>query len=182
MIDKGVAKRYATALFGAAKGANALDAVLADLEALETLLERDASLIRFLSSPQELDEHKATLVTKVFGGGRAHDLVSRLLLLLLRKNRILHLLDCIAAYRAAVEEHKGIAPAQVITAIPLAPDLEERLKRELERLSGKSVRIKSVVDSRIIGGVVIMMEGSIYDRSLRHELDKLRENLLAVSV
>jgi F-type H+-transporting ATPase subunit delta len=181
LIDKGVAKRYATALFRAALKTNALDAVMADLESLQTVLDRDPSLIRFLSSPKELDEHKEALVENVFRG-RAQELVVRLLLLLLRKGRILHLSDVIAAYRAAIDEHRGIAPARVVTAVSLDEDLNERIRRELERITGKRVRIRPLVDPKIIGGLIIMVEGQVYDRSLRHELDKLRDTLLDVRI
>jgi len=181
MIDKGVAKRYAAALYAAAQRAQALDVVLSDLETLETVVQRDPGLIRFLSSPQQLAEHKEALVRKIFAE-RSHDLLVRLLLLLLRKGRILHLADVIAAYRATVEEHRGIAQARVVTAVPLEQDLSERIREEMERLTGKQVRIRSLVDPRIIGGVIIMIEGQIYDRSIRHELDRLRKRLIEVRI
>lgn len=181
MIDRGVAKRYATALFRAALKADALDAVLADLDSLGTVLKTDPVLVRFLSSPRELDAAKEGLIEGVFRG-RAQDLVVRLLLLLLRKGRILHLSDVIAAYRAILEEHRGIAPARVVTAVPLEKDLSERIRRELERITGKQVRIRPLVDPKIIGGVIIMIEGQVYDRSVRHELGKLREGLLEVRI
>ena len=179
MIDKGVAKRYATALFRAALKADTLDVVLADLETLDTVLEKDPSLIHFLSSPMEPGEVKAALIETVFRG-RAHDLVVHLLLLLLRKGRVLYLVDVIAAYRAAIEEHRGIAPARVVTAVPLDEDLSERIRCELERITGRQVRIRPLVDPKIIGGVIIMVEGLVYDRSVRHDLDRLRESLLEV--
>jgi F-type H+-transporting ATPase subunit delta len=181
MIDKGVARRYAHALFGAAQNADALAPVLADLTAIESVLGKDASLLRFLESPRELDEAKRSLIERVFGG-RAHDLCVRLILLLLRKKRILHLLDVIASYRRLVEEHQGIAEARVVTAVALEDDLREAMRRELERVFRKKVRIQPVVDPGVIGGAVVMIEGKILDRSVRHELTKLREELLGVRV
>ena len=74
------------------------------------------------------------------------------------------------------------APARVITAVPLEKDLSERLQKELERLTGKNVRIRPLVDPRIIGGAIVMIGGQIYDRSIRHELARLREDLLGVSL
>lgn len=181
MIDKGVAKRYARALFGAAQKEGRLDRVLADLESLEALLKLDAALIQFLGSPHQLDETKEGLVRRLFEG-RTDDLVVRLLLLLFRKGRILHLLDVIDAYRAAVEEHQGIAPAHVITAVVLDADLRDRMQKELERLTGKKVKIRPRVDPKIIGGALVMVEGKVFDRSLRHELERMRDKLLAVRV
>ena len=181
MIDKGVARRYAQALFGAAEKAGRADAILGDLESLEKLIERDPSLMRFLSSPREVDRNKEAVIEKLFGE-RTDRLVVRLLLLLLRKGRILHLRDVIAAYRALLEQERGIVAARVVTAVSLGEDLGNRLRAELERISGKRVRIEAAIDPRIIGGLVVMMEGRIYDRSVRHELDRLRTDLLAVRV
>lgn len=181
MIDKGVARRYAHALFGAAQNANALGAVLADMEAIESVLQADARLLRFLESPRELDEAKRSLVARVFGG-RAHELCVRLILLLLKKKRIAHLPDVIDAYRKLVEEHQGVTEARVVTAVSLEAELREALRRELERVFDKKVRVQQVVDPRIVGGLVVMIEGKIIDRSVRHELDRLREDLLSVQV
>ncbi len=181
MIDRSVAHRYAHALFGAAQKANALDSVLADMECLETLLAKDPRLVRFLESPRELDENKRALLEKLFKG-RTNDLFVNILLLLLRKKRVLHLLDVITEYRALVEEHHGVAIAQVTTAVPLPDDLSDRLRAQLEKITGRQVRVRPRVDPRIIGGIVVMIEGKILDRSVRHELERLREDLLAVRV
>lgn len=181
MIDKGVAHRYAHALFGAALKVDALDPVLADLENLEAMIGRDTSLVRFLESPRELDEHKRSLVEKLFRG-KAHDLFVQLIHLLLRKKRILHLLDVATEYRKLYDAHKGIALASVTTAVSLPEDLAGRLRGQLERLSGKKVRLKTRIDPRIIAGLVVMMEGKIIDRSVRHELDRLKESLLETPV
>jgi F-type H+-transporting ATPase subunit delta len=179
MIDKGVARRYAQALFGAAQNTKALAAVLADLEAIESIVTADSSLLRFLESPRELDDAKRSLVERVFTG-RAHDLCVRLILLLLRKKRVPHLLDVIASYRRLVEQHEGVAEARVVTAVALEDDLRDAIRRELERVFRKKVRIQPVVDPKVIGGAVVMIEGKILDRSVRHELEKLREELLSV--
>jgi len=181
VIDQGVAHRYAQALFGAALRGNAVEAVRADLESLESWLSADPTLIRFLESPIELDEDKVRLIETLFRG-RTTDLFIRLLLLLLRKKRIAHLLEVVRAYRVLVEEHEGVAEARVTTAVPLPQDLNDRLREGLEQLIGKKVRIRPRVDPRIIGGVIVMVQGKILDRSIRHELEKLRDDLLAVQV
>jgi F-type H+-transporting ATPase subunit delta len=181
VIDKGVAKRYAVALFGAAEKEGAIEPLSADLQALETLIASHPELIRFLESPQETDDAKRGLVAKIFEG-RAHDLFLRLLRLLMVKKRIPHLVDILGEFRRIVEEHQGIAMARVTTAVPLPPELGERLRVELERLFRKKVRIVSRIDPRIIGGLFVMIEGKIIDRSVRSDLEKLREGLLGAQV
>ncbi len=181
MIDKGVAKRYAQALFGAARDGTTVEPLLADLEALEKLAATHPELIRFLESPMETDEAKHDLVVRLFKT-RTSDLFLRLIFLLMEKKRIPHLLDIVAEYRRIVEESQGVAEARVTTAVPLEKDLADRLRRQLERLFRKKVRLIPRVDPRIIGGLFVMCEGKIIDRSIRSDLEKLREDLLGVQV
>lgn len=181
MIDAVVSSRYAHALFGAARAGSVIEPLLADLESLEAMTSADPRLVRFLESPRELDENKRELVRKLFQG-RTTDLFVRFMLLLLKKKRINYLLDILRAYRGLVEEHQGIAEARVTTALPLPPELSERLRLELERLFGKKVRIRPRIDPRIIGGLFVVIEGKIIDRSIRSELQKLKDELLGAGV
>ena len=181
MINQVVSKRYAVALFGAAKSEAVTDRLLEELETLHAMNEKDPLLVRFLESPSELDEHKEALVDRLFSG-RACDLFVRYLKLLLAKKRTLYLQDSIRAFRVLVEESKGITEARVTTAVPLSTDLAERLQKELGRLFTKKVRVRARTDPRVIGGIVVMVEGKIIDRSVRSELAKLREDLLSVRV
>jgi F-type H+-transporting ATPase subunit delta len=182
VIDQGVAKRYAVALFGAAKTEGVVQELLGDLESLEAMVVvHDPRLVKFLESPQELDEDKVNLVHRLFDG-RTTPLFVRLILLLLRKKRILHLLDTIKAYRRLVEESQGVTEAIVTTAVKLPEDLEARLQAELARLFAKKVVVRKRIDPAIIGGMYVMIEGKIIDRSLRSEIAKLRDDLLAVRV
>lgn len=182
MIDKGVAKRYAVALFDAAKKRGIIDAVLEDLDNLERFVQSpNPRLVRFLESPQELDEKKYALVETLFRG-KATDLFVELIRLLLRKKRILHLLDVADAYRKLVQEHKGIAQAIVTTAVKLPDDLAKGLQAELERMFGKKVTLRPRIDEKIIAGIVVIVEGQIIDRSVRTELERIRDGLMAVPV
>ncbi len=75
-----------------------------------------------------------------------------------------------------------MAEARVTTAVPLPEDLEKKLQQELERLFGKKVRIRPRIDPRIIGGLFVVIEEKIIDRSIRSELEKLRDDLLGVRI
>jgi F-type H+-transporting ATPase subunit delta len=75
-----------------------------------------------------------------------------------------------------------VTEAIVTTAVPLPEDLEKKLNAELARLFAKKVLIRKRIDTGIIGGMYVMIEGKIIDRSLRSEIAKLRDDLLAVPV
>jgi F-type H+-transporting ATPase subunit delta len=179
--DRAIARRYAVALFGAARHAGAAEEILADLGAVKELEKLNPSLRQFLEAPDVLTEHKVAVLSAVFKGC-VHELVGRLLDLMLRKKRMQHFPFVHEEYRGLVEEALGIARARVTTAVPLDPALAGELVKRLEKLTHKQVRLDTRVDPAIIGGVVTVVGGKILDGSLRHWLADLRERLLGVRV
>ena len=179
--DRAIARRYAVALFGAARNAGAAEEVLADLLAVEKLSSSDPAFRRFLEAPDVLTEHKVAAVVAVFQG-RVHELVSRLLELMLRKKRIQHFPFVHEEYRQLVEGELGVARARVTTAVPFDPALVEELVQRLERITGKKIRVETRVDPAILGGMVAIVGDKILDGSLRHRLADLRDQLLGVRV
>jgi F-type H+-transporting ATPase subunit delta len=179
--DRAVSHRYAAALFGAAVNADAAESILADLGSLEDLHRLDPSLQTFLEAPDVLTETKNEVLRDVLGG-RVHELVVRLLQLMLQKKRIQHLPVVYGDYRELVEANLGIARARVTTAVPLAQELAEVLRARLERLTGKTVRLECRLDPAVIGGMIVVVGGSVLDGSLRHRLVEVRDHLLGARV
>jgi F-type H+-transporting ATPase subunit delta len=179
--DRAIARRYAVALFGAARKIGVAEEVLADLGAVNELEALNPALRRFLEAPDVLTEHKVAVLSAVFKG-HVHELVGRLFSLMLQKKRIQHFPFVHEEYRGLVEEELGIARARVTTAVPLDPALAGELMKRLEELTHKQVRLDTRVDPAILGGVVTVVGGKILDGSLRHWLADLRERLLAVRV
>jgi F-type H+-transporting ATPase subunit delta len=176
-----IARRYATALFGAAQNAGAAEAVLDDLGSLEGLEVHDPALQRFLEAPDVLTEQKVASARLVLES-RVHPLVLRLLILMLSKKRIQHLPLVYQAYRDLFEESRGMARAQVTSAVPLDEAAAKELVTRLARLTGKQVRLEMRVDPAVLGGVVAVVGGQIVDGTLRHQLAELREQLIGTRV
>ena len=181
MIDRRVSREYAEALFDVAVAEGSADDLLADFDALESLLSVDDTLMRLLSSPMEVDEVKQRVVERTFEG-RSTGVFRRLIRLLLRKNRILYLPSIIATYRKMLDASKGILDATVTSARPIVEDQERRLRNALERMTGRSVRVRRTIDPRLIGGFMVRYEGRVIDFSVRHRLDSLKDHLLSVMI
>jgi F-type H+-transporting ATPase subunit delta len=179
--DRGVALRYANALFGAAVKRGVAEDVLSDLEGVTELEKTGHSLQNFLESPSVLDEHKEGMVVKVLRG-KVHELVVQLLLLMLRKKRIGHFPLIVPQYRALVEEMLGVVRTEVVTAVPIDSATLDALRAALEKTTGKKLRMEHRIDPSILGGVVATVGGDVIDSSVRYRLDRLREDLLATDV
>jgi F-type H+-transporting ATPase subunit delta len=181
MIRTGIAERYARALFQAALEAGAADSVFDDARGLIDMKTGEPRLRNFLASPQIPTEDKHALVAKVFAG-RAHKLFVDLLHLLIDKKRVMFAQEIAEAYRYLYEKHKGIVAVRAITAVPLDDRSREKLLRTLERQTKKTIRLKHVIDPSIIGGMILKMEDTVIDGSIRFQLDELRRRLAETKV
>jgi len=181
MIESQVARRYATALFRTAKKVDQVNRILEDTKAIADLLRKDPNLKKFLEAPQILDQYKKELFTSAFEHLISEALFS-FLILALEKHRIEYFLAMAEEYERLVKEDQGILQAHVITARALDRAFASRLKEELEKNTGKRIEMILVVEPEIIGGIIVILENKIIDKSIRHQLDELKEEMLALRV
>ncbi len=181
MILRGIAKRYAVALFDAARNQDIAEQVHGDVRSFVGLLDARPEFRNFLLSPQVLTDDKKALLHSVLDE-RASGLFVRFVLLLLDKKR-LDEVDTIAdAFHYLYEESQGIAEARVITAVQLDRETETKTVARLEQETGKQIRLEAEVDPALIGGMIVILDGKIIDGSVRTHLDELRRDLLEAKV
>jgi F-type H+-transporting ATPase subunit delta len=80
-----------------------------------------------------------------------------------------------------LNRHRGIEEAEVRTAVPIDEDEKEKVARYLESMTGKKIIIKTIVDTDVIGGVVVRAGGKLLDASTRSRLLKLKRELSGAS-
>jgi F-type H+-transporting ATPase subunit delta len=102
--------------------------------------------------------------------------------LLLRKKRLGELETIVHEFEALVERQQGVQRAHAVSAVPLATAERERLHRELERTTGKKIRMTSEVDASLLGGVLVRIGDRVIDRSVRTLLDTIEQQLMETSV
>ncbi|MBI5838240.1 MAG: ATP synthase F1 subunit delta [Candidatus Eisenbacteria bacterium] len=178
MKQPAVARKYALALFRAARSHDALDAVAADLDAIRELLRTDPRFARVLAVPDIPAGEKRAFVGRVLSG-RVGPLVVEFADLLLAKGRF-GVLDAAAdRYRALLEQERGIVRAQAVTAVKLTDAERVKLVEKLQIVTGRKVLMSESVDPAVLGGVLVTVGDRIIDGSVRSAWRDLRESLLA---
>jgi F-type H+-transporting ATPase subunit delta len=84
-----------------------------------------------------------------------------------------------AAFRTLLDERTGVAVAEITTARPLDDTEKQELAAALKARTGKQVRMNFALDPALIGGVTARIGSTIYDGSVRGQLARLRDELLA---
>jgi F-type H+-transporting ATPase subunit delta len=181
MIHRGLARRYARALFQAALNKNVAAEMQEDINSYIKLDKKDSSLADFLLSPQMLTSDKIALTHKALDG-RVQALFIDLLLLLVDKKRFDHVNEIFEAYTAIYEEYCGILNAKVVSAIPASDTQLTALRTMLERETDKTIRLTEVVDPSIIGGLVVYLGDKVIDGSVKFQLESYKKTLRQAKV
>ncbi|MBD3168975.1 MAG: F0F1 ATP synthase subunit delta [candidate division Zixibacteria bacterium] len=181
MIEQQVAKRYAAALFTAAKSKDMVDKVSEELNLLRSIITTDRALINFLDAPQIKDEDKLSLVDAIFKENFS-ELVYSFVRVTVDKRRSTHMIAIIDQFANLFEEEKGVLRVNVTTAVPLEGDLRDKIKSKLKEITGKEIILFPRVNEKIIGGMIINMKNHVIDGSVRHRLTNIRNQLIALKV
>jgi len=181
MLAAEVAKRYAQGLFLLAQEKNALDQVAAEMKDLDELLQEDDTLLDFLAAPQVRDQDKFSVLRSVFSG-KVSRMLEEFLTLVVAKRRNPYIHEIAEAFEELVLDHNGFVKSQIITAVTLSRGETDKMQEKLEAKSGKKVMIVTKVDPSIIGGVIVILGDQIIDKSIRHQLELLRDQLKALKV
>ncbi len=169
-----VGARYAQALFDLAKSGGRVAAVEGDLKSFKAMRRESADLRRVLASPAFSAEDKTKAVTAVASAARFSDMTRKFLGLMAQNRRSDAIGAAITAYEALAAAERGVASAEVTTAIKLTQAQETGLKAALRQALGKDPEIETVVDPSILGGLKVRVGSRLYDASLRSKLDSLR--------
>ena len=170
----GVSGRYATALFELARDEKSIDAVKADLDRFEAMLNESADLKRLVRSPVFAADAQIKALSAVLDKAGISGISANFLRVLTTNRRLFAVTDVIRAFGALVARFKGEASAEVTVAEPLSEKNLDSLKTALKAISGKDVTLNVKVDPSIIGGLVVKLGSRMVDSSLRTKLNSIK--------
>jgi len=177
MSARASAKRYARALFDVALEEANPEQVGRALTSFTELVARHAELAQVLTNRAIPAARKQGLVEQLASRGNLVAPVRKLLALLARGDRLALLPQIDEAYQARLLDHLNVVRAEVTTAVPLGDQGRQAIARGLGGLTGRTVSVTATVDPGILGGVVARIGSTVYDGSLKRQLERIREKL-----
>jgi len=177
-----VASRYANALADAVlatKGALQPETVLDNLRDLEQAVVQSAEFRNVLASPAIPVAGKQAVMAKICDRLAVHRLVRNFVFLVVR-NRRGHLFPQLRqAFERVIDERMGVVQADVQSAAELNAASRASLEAELGRVTGRRVRLSYSTDPNLLGGAIARIGSTVYDGSVRGQLESLRRKLTA---
>lgn len=154
---------------------------LEELRVIARTYAQSKELRRFLGSPSIGPEEKEGLLDRLWSGAVGMETMA-LLHLLLRWDRVDHLPELFAEAQKVAEQRQGILRGVVTTAHPISSAELGRVAQAVGQKMGRRVLLERRVDPKVLGGARVEVGTTLLDGSVRAQLGRVREQLLAVKV
>jgi F-type H+-transporting ATPase subunit delta len=176
---KSASLQYANALADIAFDQGAADSVAKQLGQFGALYASSGELRNFLSSPAVEREAKHRVIEKLLARTGGSKILRNFLFVVVDHQRTQALPEIVAVFQEVVRKRQGILEARVSSAFELNATQKAELAFTLERLTGKRVEASFSLEPDLLGGAVVRVGDTVYDGSLRTQLNELRVQLAA---
>lgn len=173
-----VSKRYAQAFIELGVLRGNYRALQRQLRVFADLYTASSDLQAVLRNPSVRIEERRNIMRAIGRRAMWDPMTVNLALLLLDNGRVQFVADIADEFDTRVDEQDGNVRAHVTTAKTLPMAQVAGIKNAIRKMTGKNVLLESVVDPTLLGGAVTRIGGTVYDGSLRTQLDNLRGTIL----
>jgi F-type H+-transporting ATPase subunit delta len=171
-----VASTYARAFADVVIGARLdVNRAIAELRAIASLLSESSELRRVWENPAIPAEQKRRVLDAIAGRDDISKQVRNLVAVLIDHRRIQFLEPVIRQLEKELDARLGFAEAEITSARTLGDSEKREFEAQVEKLTGKKVRAHYGQDASLLGGAVLRVGSTIYDGSVKGQLEKMKE-------
>ena len=149
------------------------------IHAGDVQLARPRELREVLMNPSIASEQKLKVLDAIAGRIGMFPQVRNFVAVIVAHQRLLELDEILAEYRTIADEQFHMAEADVTSAHPLNNQDRAELEAQIAKLAGGRVRATYHQDPALLGGAVVRIGSTIYDGSIRAQLQQLKQRLVS---
>jgi F-type H+-transporting ATPase subunit delta len=172
-----LADHYADALAQVAIQQNAVAEIRQELADFLAMERQSADLVLLLEHPAVQKASKKAAVAALVAQMGASQTLRNFLFVVVDRGRTRLLPEIQVAFDRRLDDRRGIVRADVSSAHELAEQEKAELRAALTKLTGKQVEAKYRLDPALLAGTVVRIGSTIYDGSVRSQIERLRERL-----
>jgi F-type H+-transporting ATPase subunit delta len=172
-----IAQRYAAALADVAFERKDAEKIRKDLADFAQAFAASADLRTLLSNPVVGAAAKKSVAGKIADKMETHTEVRNFVFLLIDHSRTGIINEIQQSFESEMNRRAGIVDALIVSAHELSVPEKSQLTQALERTTGKKVQAQYQLNPQLIGGATVRIGSTIYDGSVREQLNRLRAEL-----
>ena len=170
-------REYAEALFSLCVEENVLETARSDMKTVKEVILENPEYSLLLASPAIPLSQRLAAIDEAFDG-KICEYCVYFLKLLCEKGRIPVLLDSIREFEELCTAYQGRIEATITSAVVLSEEQKAALIEKLEKANNKIIVPTYKVDPEIMGGILVEMDGRVYDGTLKSRLRDVKEVML----
>lgn len=148
------------------------DVTLVDMVKIEEVLNSSKELCETLNNPTLNTEVKIAILNDIFKG-KINDKIYEFLVLLIKKNRIKQFSEIFTSYKKKLHDIQNIKEVEIMSAIELSDEYKKKIITKLENKLNKRIIPNWQISTDIIGGLVIKIDDTLIDTSLKNKIENL---------
>ena len=177
MSEIRIAKRYARAALSNAIEKSLLDNFYKDFMLVQNSIKGSRELELLFKNPVTNKNKKKSIVKELFGKYIDNESLE-FFSFLIDKGRDNIVFEILQSFFEIRNEYLGLLEVNVFGFYPLSEDQQKEIKSELEKITNKKVSVSFQVDKSIMGGVIIKIDDTVLDASIKRKLELLKEHML----
>jgi F-type H+-transporting ATPase subunit delta len=172
-----MARRYASALADVVLERGEAAEVQAELVRWEEMIQSTPNLLEVLRNPTIALDQKRTVLNKLIERAKPRQTTANFLKVLLQNHRLTDLGEINRKFAETLDERAGMVAATVTTARTVPDSSQHQLHAKLTGMTGKKVRVNFATDPDLLGGIVTRIGSTVYDGSVRNQLQMIKERM-----
>lgn len=158
------------------------DGVKTQLDDFLATYQASSQLREVFENPSIPEEQKLRVLDGLAGRIGMNRTVRNFVAVVMHHDRLPELREIIGAYLQLADKDNGITEAEVTSARPLDEAGRKAIEESIARLSGgTSVRATYREDPALLGGAVIKVGSTVYDGSVRGQLEQMKQRMVAAT-
>lgn len=175
-----ITSRYARAFADAVYDLKVTPAtMIAQLHELVSVVKSNEVLQRVWENPSVPAEQKRSLLDAIVARENVSKPVRNFVAVLIDHRRVGQFPEIAREVESELNARLGFAEAEITSARELS-DIEKRaLEGKIEGMTGRKVRAHYGIDAKLLGGAIVRLGSTIYDGSVKGQLQTMKERLAA---
>ena len=172
--SKGIAARYAAALFGLADEQDDIPALEKNVGILKQAIDESADFNTLISSPIYSRDQQQVAIVAIAKKLSLIGIMTNTLALMAEKRRLFVVPTFLSVLEDLIAASKNEIIAEVVSAKALTKVQLDKLAKSLKSNFSKDIKISAAVDETLIGGMIVKVGSRMIDTSIKAKLNSLQ--------
>ena len=171
-----VSSRYGLALYSLALEENKISSWQEEVRELSRIFKENTDFIMVLgSSFISLEERQEILEKSLVGVDKE---IVALISVVMENNRINLIFEIFESFNSYCNQYRGVSEGLIYSTVKLEEKVISQIEEKVSKIENSKVELKNVIDPSLIGGVKIVIKDHIYDGSIKHHINMMKQDLL----